>query len=90
MKSDKNPAPVYLFAAEVAAQIGCALVVVVGGAVLLGLLLDQVFHTKTLFIFVLLLGSIPLSLWAIYRYTQYQSKRLQGLAQQKENTISDD
>jgi F0F1-type ATP synthase assembly protein I len=88
MKPDKSSAPIYLFAIQVAGQIGCVLVLIAGGSVLVGLLLDRVLQTKTLFVFIFLLGSIPVSLWAIYRYALYQSKRLQ--ASQKEDTISDD
>jgi F0F1-type ATP synthase assembly protein I len=89
MKTDKNGGSVYLFAAGVAGQIGCLLTLSVGGAVVLGLLLDRLLGTKTLFIFLLLVASIPLNLWAIYRYTIYQSKRLQA-SSQKEDKISDD
>lgn len=88
MKNGRNVAPTYLFAVGVAGQMGCVLVVIVGGGVLLGLLLDQVLGTRPLFIFLLLLASIPLNLWAIYRYTLYQTNRLQ--ASQKEDNVSDD
>jgi len=88
MKSNNNPASTYLFAAGVASQVGCLLTVIVGGSVLLGLLLDRVFGTGRLFMFLLLVISIPINLWAIYRYTLYQSKRLQANAQKKEDSIS--
>jgi len=88
MKPSKKVAPIYLFAVGVAGQIGCLLIVIVGGAVLFGLFLDQALNTRPLFIFLLLLASIPLNLWAIYRYTLYQTNRLQ--ASQKEDNISDD
>ena len=88
MKPPKKVAPTYLFAVGVAGQIGCLLIVIAGGAVLLGLFLDQVLNTRPLFIFLLLLASIPLNLWAIYRYTLYKTNQLQ--ASQKEDNISDD
>lgn len=91
MKSDKNPASVYLFAAGVAGQVGCLLTTIVGGAVLLGLFLDQALGTGRLFIFLLLVASIPLNLWAIYRYTLYQSKRLQAMTSaKKEDSVRED
>jgi len=77
-----------MFAAGVAAQVGCLLVVIVGGSVLLGLLLDNLLGTGRLFIFLTLVASIPVNLWAIYRYTVYQSKRLQAASQNKEDSIS--
>ncbi len=89
MKKDKNPASLYVFAAGVAGQVGCFLTIIVGGSVLLGLLLDRVLGTGHVFIFVMLVISIPLNLWAIYRYTIYQSKRLQAEAQNKEDSTSE-
>lgn len=82
---DDNNASVTLLAVKVIAQIGILLVVIVGGAVLVGLLLDELLGTKPAFIFVLLLGSIPLTLWTIYRYTQHQTKQI--LASQKEDKL---
>ena len=90
MKPERNPASVYVLAAGVAGQVGCLLTVIAGGAIALGLLLDRLLGTKPLFIFILLLGSIPLNLWVIYRYTMYQSKRLPASLPQKEDKISDD
>ena len=74
--------PLLLLGAKVIAQVGALLVAIAGGAVLLGLALDEALGTKPLFVFVLLLGSIPLSLWAIYRYSQHQARLI--LAAQKE------
>ena len=79
MKSDKNPIPTYVFAAGVAGQIGCLISVVVGVAVILGLVLDQALGTKHLFIFLLMIISIPLNLGLILWFTRYQAKRLKTL-----------
>ena len=89
MKPDNNPVPFYLTAAGAAGEVGCLLVASAGGSVLLGLLLDRIFGTNHLFLFLLLLASIPLNLWLIYRYTMYKSRRLQALPK-KEDTASDD
>ena len=88
MKPDKNPFPTYVLAASIAVQIGCLISVVIGGAVILGLVLDQALGTKHLFIFLLLVGSIPLNLGMIYWFTRYQAKRLKALPPQKEDNIS--
>ena len=90
MKSNENPASTYVFAAGIAAQIGLLLIVIVGAALLLGLFLDHLLGTKSLFTFLLLIASIPLNLWAIYKYTMYQIKRLQAPTPKKEDSISDD
>jgi F0F1-type ATP synthase assembly protein I len=91
MKPDNNPVPVYLTATGAAAEVGCLIIASAGGAVLLGLLLDQVLETKHLFLFLLLLASIPLNLWMIYRYILYKSRRLQASSRTlKEDSSSDD
>ena len=88
MKIDKNPIPTYIFAAGVAGQIGCLISIVIGVAVILGLVLDQALGTKHLFIFLLLVGSIPLNLGMIYWFTRYEAKRLKALTPPKEDNIS--
>ncbi|MBC7814743.1 MAG: AtpZ/AtpI family protein [Burkholderiales bacterium] len=72
---------VYLFAAGIAAQVGCLLTVITGGAVVGGLVLDQALNTKPIFLFILLLASIPLNLMMIYRFTLYQARRAQASQQ---------
>jgi len=91
MKPENNPVPFYLTAAGAAGEVGCLLVLSAGGSVVLGLLLDRLLGTKPLFIFLLLLASIPLNLWMIYRYTLYKTRRLQASSTStKEDTVSDD
>jgi len=91
MKPDNNPVPVYFTATGAAAEVGCLIIASVGGAVVLGLLLDQVLATKHIFLFLLLLASIPLNLWMIYRYINYKSRRLQASSKTlKEDSSSDD
>jgi F0F1-type ATP synthase assembly protein I len=85
MKPDNDTNAVVLLAVKVIAQLGAFMVFVIGGAVLLGLLLDQLLGTKPIFIFTLLLGSIPVTLWIIYRYSLRQSKHI--LSSQKEDDI---
>jgi hypothetical protein len=81
----------YLFAANVVAQVGCLLMITVGGTVLIGLLLDQLLNTRHIVLFLCLIASIPLNLWVIYRYTLFQSKRLQALTtHKKEESLRDD
>ncbi len=89
MKPEHNPVPFYLTAAGAAGEVGCLLVASAGGSVVLGLLLDHLLGTNHLFLFLLLLASIPINLWLIYRYTLYKSRRLQATTK-KEDTASDD
>jgi len=88
MKSDKNPIPTYLFAASVAGKVGCLVSLIVGIAVFGGLALDKALNTKHLFIFLLLVGSIPLNLGMIYWFTRYEAKRLKASTPPKEDNIS--
>jgi F0F1-type ATP synthase assembly protein I len=88
-RPDSDVAGLYVLAAGVAGQVGCLLTVVIGGTVLLGLLFDELLGTKPVFLFSFLLGSIPLNLWAVYRYTRYKTRSLQA-AMQKEESISED
>lgn len=53
--------------ASVMSQVGCVTVVIVIGALLLGLWADSQFNTKPLFTIVFLLGSIPVSLYSLVR-----------------------
>lgn len=76
-----------LVAIKVIAQMGTLLVLIVGGSVGIGLLLDHLLGTRPIFIAVLILASVPVTLWTIYRYSLYQAKRISS--SQKEEKISD-
>lgn len=53
--------------ASAVSQVGCVTVAVILGALVVGLGLDRVFDTKPLFTLLLLLGSIPVSLYLLVR-----------------------
>jgi F0F1-type ATP synthase assembly protein I len=57
-------------------QAGCISVILVLLALVVGLALDQVFHTKPLFVLGLLLLSIPVSLYAMVRSVLASSKSM--------------
>ncbi len=90
MKPDTQPVAFYLTAAGTAAEVGCLLIVTIGAAIGLGLLLDNLLGTGHLFILLLMLGSIPLNLWMIYRYTLYKSRRLSATPTLKEDNVDND
>jgi F0F1-type ATP synthase assembly protein I len=88
MKPDKSSASsLSLIAVQIAGQVGCLLVIVVGGGIGIGLVLDQVLGTKPLFILLAVLGSVPLNIFVIYRYTIYKNKTLEA-SEHKEDDIS--
>lgn len=60
----------------VAGQMGCLMLILVFGALLVGTGIDQVFHTRRIAILVCVLGSLPLNLGAALLITQRQVKRI--------------
>ena len=89
MKPDNNPLTTYGLVAGVVGQVGCMILLVILGTVLLGLALDEAFGTRPTFIFIMLLVSIPISTAAIFLYTRYKTKQLHAMAGKKEEDISE-
>jgi F0F1-type ATP synthase assembly protein I len=86
MNSDDQQSSLMIVAIKVIAQMGTLLVLIVGGSVGIGLLLDHLLGTKPIFIAVLILASVPVTLWTIYRYSLHQAKQISSA--QKEEDIS--
>ena len=89
MKPDNNPLPTYGLVAGVVGQVGCLVLLVILGTLLLGLALDEALGTRPTFILIMLLASVPINLALLYFYTRYKAKQLQGAARQKEEDISE-
>jgi F0F1-type ATP synthase assembly protein I len=90
MKPEKQPpATTYVLAAGVAGQVGCFLILVIGLALVAGMGLDRLVGTRSTFLLLFLLGSIPLNLFLIYRYALHKTKQLQSSPKQKEDTTRD-
>ena len=89
MKSNNNPLSTYGLVAGVVGQVGCLVLLVILGTILLGLALDEALGTRPTFIFVMLLVSVPLNLAVLYFYTRHKARQLQGAAKQKEEDISE-
>lgn len=85
----KHPLSTYGLVAGVVGQVGCLILLVILGTMLLGLALDEALGTRPALMFIMLLISVPLSTWTIYAYTRYKAKQLQGTAKQKEEDISE-
>ncbi len=62
--------------ATTVAQVGCVTVLVIIGALALGLALDSALDTKPLFTLLLVLVSIPLSLYILVRVTLSSVQKL--------------
>lgn len=89
MKPDNNPLSTYGLVAGVVGQVGCLLLLIILGTLLLGLALDEALGTRPTFLFIMLLVSVPLSTAAIFLYTRYKAKQLQVTASKKEEDISE-
>ena len=89
MKSNNNPLSTYGMVAGVVGQVGCLILLIVLGSFLLGLALDEAFGTRPTFVFIMLVVSVPITIAAIFWYTRYKAKQLQGAARQKEEGISE-
>ena len=89
MKPNNNPLATYGLVAGVVGQVGCLILLVILGTVLLGLALDEAFGTRPAFVFVMLLVSVPLNLAAMFFYTRYKSKQLHSAAKLKEDGLSE-
>lgn len=68
-KPDRNQAQrvLNLTLATVAGQVGCLTLVIIFGALIGGLWLDNQFHTRPLFVLILLIASIPVTIVVMYR-----------------------
>ena len=65
------------------------ILLVILGALLLGLALDEAFGTRPTFLFIMLLVSIPISTAAIFLYTRFKAKQLHGTASKREEELSE-
>ena len=89
MKSDNNPLSTYGLVAGVVGQVGCLILLIILGTVLLGLALDEAFGTRPTWLFIMLLVSIPLSTGAIFWYTRFKTRQLHSMTSKKEEDISE-
>ena len=89
MKPNNNPLSTYGLVAGVVGQVGCLILLVILGAMLLGWGLDKLLGTRPTMMFIMLLVSVPISIAAIFFYTRYKTKQLHGNAVQKEEDISE-
>ena len=69
-------------------QVGCSAVAVTIGALLLGLWLDGQLHTRPWFTLILLILSMPVTVFLIYRLALRAARSLQAREQQQEKDKS--
>ena len=72
--------------AAVSGSVGCLTLVIVLAAVLVGLQLDNMFHTRPVMTIVLVLGSIPVSLVAMLVVVRLATSKIKaGVSPRKED-----
>jgi F0F1-type ATP synthase assembly protein I len=83
--SDKNRQQyVYnLTLAAVAGQVGCLTLVIIFGALIAGLWLDRSFETKPLFTILLMVASMPVTLYLMFRVVQGATNRIKPVSNKK-------
>jgi F0F1-type ATP synthase assembly protein I len=65
--------------ATVAGTVGCLTLVIILGALVLGLLLDKLLDTRPLFTILLLVGSMPLTWVVIFKVVNRSKQRILDL-----------
>ena len=76
--------------ASLVSQIGCVTIVIVLGALVAGLWLDRTFDTRPLFTMLLLLGSIPVSLYSLVRIAFSAAAQLTPTPESSEDQPSEE
>ena len=72
--------------ASIAGQVGCLTLAVIFAALFAGLWLDRYLDTKPLFTIVILLGSVPVTLFLMFRLVKAATDRIKPL--QKDSLIN--
>jgi hypothetical protein len=71
--------------AAVAGQVGCLTLVIIFGALIAGLWLDRSFATKPLFTILLMVASMPVTLYVMFRVVQTATSRIQPVVEKKKH-----
>ncbi len=69
--------------AAVASQVGCLTLVIIFGALIAGLWLDRVFETKPLFTILFMVGSMPVTLYVMYKVVTTATSRMKPVLAKK-------
>jgi hypothetical protein len=71
-------------------QVGCLTLLIILVALIAGLWLDGQFHTRPLLTLLLMLGSVPVTLFLMFRIVLSTAPKLQAVAGQDEQTTSEE
>jgi len=70
--------------ASIAGQVGCLTLIIIFVALFAGLWLDRYFNTKPLFTIVLLIGSVPVTLFLMFRVVRAATSRIKPVQNSEE------
>ena len=73
--------------ASIAGQVGCLTLVIIFVALFAGLWLDRYLETKPLFTIVLLIGSVPVTLFLMFRVVRAATNRIKPVQNSDKNKI---
>lgn len=81
---DRRQKALNLTLAGVAGQVGCLTLVIVILALFGGLYLDKLLDTKPLFTILLMVGSVPVTLFVMFRVVKTATDRIKPVVEKKE------
>lgn len=73
--------------ASIAGQVGCLTLVIIFVALFAGLWLDRYLDTKPLFTIVLLIGSVPVTLFLMFRVVKVATSRIKPVQNSEKTKI---
>ena len=73
--------------ASIAGQVGCLTLVIIFLALFAGLWLDRYLDTRPLFTIVLLIGSVPVTLFLMFRVVRAATSRIKPVQNSEKNKI---
>jgi F0F1-type ATP synthase assembly protein I len=76
--------------ATVAGQVGCLTLIVIIGALFVGLWLDKIFNSKPIFTLVLMIASVPVTLVLMFKVVTAATKRMKPDQPKKEVDIPEE
>ncbi len=78
-KQGNSPYVLNMTIAGVVGQVGCLTLVVIFVALFAGLWLDKLFDTKPVFTLMLMLGSVPLTLYLMFRLVKMATSKIKPM-----------
>ncbi len=84
-KNDRQQYNFNLVMAAVSGQVGCFTILIIFVALFAGIYLDRVYQTKPLFTILLMIGSIPVTVWLMYRIVKSATSKIKPVIKNKNN-----